>query len=237
MIKEFIDRTFYPEFHDNWDDQLFRKRIEAKLSSDSSILDVGAGAGIVEAMHFRGQVALVCGIDVDPRVLRNDKLDQARISDARQIPYDDESFDLVFADNVMEHLEDPLTVFLEIHRVLKPGGFLLFKTPNRRHYMPLIARATPHRFHQFVNRMRGRDAEDTFPTLYLANSERQVEEIANASGFELEGVELVEGRPEYLRMSFLTYLFGLLYERIVNASDVFSRFRILLIATLRKPAS
>lgn len=236
-IIQFIDQYFYPDLQDNWDDQLFRERIMAKLKSDSVILDVGAGAGIVEAMNFRGQVARVCGIDLDPRVLDNEKLDEGRIANAGEIPFDDETFDVVFADNVMEHLGDPQTVFREINRVLKPGGVLLFKTPNRSHYMPLIARLTPHGFHQFVNRMRGRDAEDTFPTLYLANSELQVKDIAKASGFELDRLELVEGRPEYLRMFFVTYLFGVLYERLVNASESLSRFRILLIAVLRKPVS
>jgi SAM-dependent methyltransferase len=236
-ITQFIDRYFYPDVQDNWDDQLFRERIMAKLTSDSVILDVGAGAGIVEAMNFRGQVARVCGIDLDPRVLDNEKLDEGKIANAGKIPFDDETFNVVFADNVMEHLDDPQTVFREINRVLKPGGVLLFKTPNRSHYMPLIARSTPHGFHQFVNRMRGREAEDTFPTLYLANSEPQVREIATACGFELDRLERVEGRPEYLRMFFVTYFFGVLYERLVNASETLSRFRILLIAVLRKPVS
>ena len=191
----------------------------------------------MEAMHFRGKVAKVCGIDLDPRVLENDKLDEGKIANASEIPYGDETFDIVFADNVMEHLEDPLTVFQEIYRVLKPGGKLLFKTPNRTHYMPLIARITPHKFHQFVNRIRGREAEDTFPTLYRANSERQIGHIAAVSGFDLERIDLIEGRPEYLRMSFATYPFGVLYERTVNASKALSRFRILLIAILYKPVS
>ncbi len=232
-----MDQKFYPNFADNWDDLLFRQRIESHLSSDSVVLDVGAGAGIVEAMHFRGQVAKMCGIDLDPRVLENEKLDEGKVANASEIPYDDATFDVVFADNVMEHLDNPMATFGEIYRVLKPGGVLLFKTPNRSHYMPLIARVTPHRFHQFVNRLRGRDAEDTFPTLYRANSKTQVAAIAAASGLELDQVELVEGRPEYLRMSFVTYSLGLMYERLVNASDTFARFRILLIAVLHKPAS
>jgi hypothetical protein len=49
------------------------------------------------------------------------------------------------------------------------------------------------------------------------------------------GPDRIEGRPEYLRLTFLTYIFGLFYERIVNASDRLARWRILLIAELRKP--
>ncbi|MEI2780661.1 MAG: hypothetical protein V9H25_05130 [Candidatus Competibacter sp.] len=45
------------------------------------------------------------------------------------------------------------SVFREVARVLKRGGVFLFKTPNKTHYMPTIARLTPHRFHQFVNRI------------------------------------------------------------------------------------
>ena len=76
------------------------------------------------------------------------------------------TFDRVFADNVLEHLPDRLTVFREIARVLKPGGVFLFKTPNKTHDMPTLARLTPHRFHPFVNRIRGRAETDAFPTRY-----------------------------------------------------------------------
>lgn len=233
-LVNWLDRKFYPNFEDNWDDKLFRKRIEARLTKKSVVLDVGAGAGIVEEMHFRGQVERICGVDLDPRVEENDKLDEGRLADAGSIPYPDGTFDVVFADNVMEHLDAPEIVFNEIQRVLKPGGILLFKTPNRSHYMPLIARLTPHSFHQFINKLRGREEMDTFPTRYLSNSREQINELAVKTGYELIGVELIEGRPEYLRLTFLTYLLGLIYERVVNSSDWLRRWRILLIAELRK---
>ena len=125
-----------------------------------------ARAGIVQQTNFRGLAARVCGVDLDPRVVDNPMLDEGKIADAGGIPYPDAAFDVVFADNVLEHLPDPLAVFREIARVLKPGGVFLFKTPNKTHYMPTIARLTPHRFHQFVNRLRGRAEIDTFPTRY-----------------------------------------------------------------------
>jgi hypothetical protein len=58
--------------------------------------------------------------------------------------------------------------------VLKPTGILLFKTPNALHYMPLIARMTPHGFHRFVNKLRGRATIDTFPTRYRVNTPWQI---------------------------------------------------------------
>jgi SAM-dependent methyltransferase len=230
-----IDRRFYPEFERNWDDELFRQKLLAVIRPRVRVLDLGAGAGIVETMNFRGVAQQVCGVDLDPRVTTNPYLDEGLVADAGQIPYPDESFDIVFADNVMEHLDQPEQIFAEIARVLRPGGRLLFKTPNRNHYMPLIARMTSHRFHQWINRLRGRDETDTFPTHYRCNSPLQVGRIALSAGLQLEALELIEGRPEYLRFAGVTYLIGLAYERIVNSTPMLARFRILMIATLMKP--
>lgn len=233
-LTTWLDRRLYPNHAKNWDDRLFRERILIYLKPDSAVLDVGAGAGIVSEMHFRGQVARICGIDLDPRVATNPMLDEGRVADAGHIPYDDNVFDVAFADNVMEHLADPIEVFQEIHRVLKPNGVLLFKTPNKWHYMPTIARLTPHGFHRFINKLRGRAEVDTFPTLYRANTAARVAQLSAQSGFRVENIMRVEGRPEYLRISPVTYVLGFLYERLVNSTEILAMFRILLIAELRK---
>jgi hypothetical protein len=119
--------------------------------------------------------------------------------------------------------------------VLKPGGRFIAKTPNRNHYVPTIARATPVRFHRLYNRLRGRNAEDTFPTYYRANSRSQIKRLAHASGLHVEALELIEGRPEYLRLTPLTYVLGIAYERIVNFTPAFASWRVLLVVELRKP--
>ena len=142
---------------------------------------------------------------------------------------------MVFSDNVLEHLDEPLQVFREVARVLKPGGVFLFKTPNKWHYMPIIARLTPHGFHQYVNRLRGRAEVDTFPTRYRANCLGDINRLAAEAGLLVERVERIEGRPEYLRMTWPTYLVGLAYERLVNSAEVFAPLRILLVGQLRKP--
>lgn len=231
---EWIDRRFFPAFGKNWDDHIFRERILARLSKDSIVLDLGAGAGIVDQMNFRGHACRICGVDLDPRVTENPYLDEGLVADGATIPYPDCTFDVVFSDNVLEHLAEPRVVFEEVARVLKPGGLFMFKTPNRRHYMPFISRLTPHWFHRYVNRKRGRASEDTFPTHYRANSRADVALLAAATGYSVDSIELIEGRPEYLRIFAFTYVAGLIYERLVNAFSALSGFRILLIGALRK---
>lgn len=230
-----MDRCWYPTFADNWDDEILRNRILARLLPGMSVLDLGAGAGIVRQMDFRSSAARIYGLDPDPRICSNPYLHEARVGCADAIPWPGETFDLVYADNVLEHLPEPAKAFREVFRVLKSGGWFLVKTPNKWHYMPLVARLTSHRFHRFINRIRGRHAADTFPTRYLANSRRVLVRLAASSGLGVELLELIEGRPEYLRFSPLTYLFGYMYERMVNSTNLLQGLRVVLLAEFRKP--
>lgn len=236
-LVRWLDRWWYPAHADHWDDKLLRQRILGIVTREHVILDLGAGAGIVREMNFKGLVARVSGIDPDPRVKVNPHLDEGRVGVGDALPWPDKTFDVVFCDNVLEHLPDPQAVFLEVYRVLKPGGTFIAKTPNAWHYMPLIARLTPTSFHRFVNRLRGRDSVDTFPTLYRANTAGAVRRLAKASGLREVSIERIEGRPEYLRMTAATYVFGWAYERVVNSGAWLERFRILLLVTLAKPAA
>jgi SAM-dependent methyltransferase len=234
-LTRWFDSKLYRSFESNWDDKLLRSAILSRLKPEFHVLDLGAGAGIVADMNFRNLVARMYGVDPDPRVEANPYLDEGRVGTGEHLPYGNEMFDVVFADNVVEHLADPAAVFTEVARVLKGGGLFVFKTPNRRHYMASIARLTPHRFHQAYNKMRGRAAGDTFPTRYLANTRPDVERVAKESGLVVESIEFIEGRPEYLRPFAFTYILGWGYERMVNISSLFEPFRIILIASLRKP--
>ena len=236
-VIKWLDKRLYPNYQHRWDDSLFRNRILARLSDkyDQDLLDLGAGAGIVDEMNFLGHARKICGIDPDPRVASNPYLDEGREGLGESIPYPDASFDIVFADNVLEHLPNPEEVFAEVARVLKPGGAFLVKTPNKHHYVPFIARLTPHRFHQWVVRWRGRDGNDVFPTRYLANCRADIRRLAQSAALEVVNIDLIEGRPEYLRFSALTYLLGFVYERLVNKFASMAGLRVLLVAELRKP--
>ena len=50
-----LDKLFYPGVAKNWDDYIFRSNILDSLNKNSIMLDLGAGAGIVEAMNFKGK--------------------------------------------------------------------------------------------------------------------------------------------------------------------------------------
>lgn len=94
---------------------------------------------------------------------------------------------------------------------------------------------TPHSFHRKFNSARGRAAEDTFPTRYQANSRGRLEKLAAEAGFERASVGFFEGRPEYLRKWAPLYALGAAYEAVVNSTEIFAPFRVVLIARMRRP--
>jgi SAM-dependent methyltransferase len=185
-------------------------------------------------MNLKPLAARTCGIDLDPRVASNPFLDEGVVGSAEDIPYPSELFDLVLANNVLEHLESPERVLAEVYRVLKPGGLFIAKTPNKYHYVPLIASLTPHRFHAWVNSLRGREPEDTFPTRYLANRPSVLRRMGEGAGFAEVVIQMVEGRPEYLRWNAACYLAGICYERLVNSLAPLETLRVVLIAEFAK---
>jgi 2-polyprenyl-3-methyl-5-hydroxy-6-metoxy-1,4-benzoquinol methylase len=87
-------------------------------------LDVGARAG-VQTRWLQSRGYQVTSIDMEPC------FSECLQVDANQrLPFADESFDLIWCSEVIEHLEDPAFAMTELRRVTKPGGTLVLTTPN-----------------------------------------------------------------------------------------------------------
>jgi len=107
------------------------------LSKGESFLDVGCGAGIdlILASQYVGETGRICGIDITPEMLRIaeqniESMDirnvEAREGSAESIPYEDDTFDIVISNGVLNLSTRKKMAFLEIFRVLGPGGRLQF---------------------------------------------------------------------------------------------------------------
>ena len=228
-----LDKRFYPDVSDRWDDLLFRHEIIRHLKPDMTILDLGAGAGIIPEMNFRGKAKMIYGLDPDERVLSNPFLDSAVCSTAEKMSFADEMFDMIICQNVMEHIENPERLVAQVKRVLKKEGLFFVKTPNRNHYVSLGARITPLKFHQWYNHLRARKEEDTFKTFYHFNSRSSQRKFIVQAGMETVSINFYEKRPEYLRLNALTYLAGIIYERVVNGLNL-DACKAVIISVFRK---
>lgn len=95
------------------------------------ILDVGCGTGANLLMLSKYGDAE--GVDVSEDALafcRERGLEQVKLGAAEKLPYDDATFDLVTALDVVEHLDDDLAGLREMRRVLRPGGRVLLFVPT-----------------------------------------------------------------------------------------------------------
>lgn len=229
-----IDKFFYHNYKDKWDAEIFRKIVMKYICPESVILDIGSGRWTLQQLNFKGLCQRVCGVDPDPQIMENCFLDEAKIGIGEAIPYSDSYFDTVIASNVLEHIQNPMLFFEDVHRVLKKEGIFLIKTPNKYHYISMMALLTPTIIHKYYNKLRGRAEEDTYPTYYKINTKNTLYRIAKEAGFKVERFYLLEGRPEYMRLNIVTYLIGAFYERMVNLISPLSIFRVLIIAVLIK---
>ncbi len=126
-----------------------------------------------ELRRLQGKVRRVIGLDVDPAVLANPALDEAHVLErGSPFPVADQSVDLLVSDFTFEHIDAPEDVASEIGRVLRPGGWLCARTPNKWGYIGVGARVVPNRLHNAALRylQPSKQERDTFPTRYRMNS-------------------------------------------------------------------
>ena len=85
-----------------------------------SIADIGCGP-----TKYPGSI----GIDVVPQP----GVDVVHNLDQTPWPMDDNRFDLVLCNHLIEHVDDFVATVKELHRILKPGGYLIIRTPHYSH--------------------------------------------------------------------------------------------------------
>ena len=201
------------------------------------LLEIGPGPHSPTTTYLKSKAAYIDGLDIDERVLENPDLENAMTYEGREFPISDESYDLVYADYVMEHVEDPKLMLSEISRVLRPGGHFVFRTPNIFHYVSIISRFSPHSFHLAVaNKVRQNpeDAIEPYPTYYRFNSRHAVLAALRQTSMENVELRMIEKQPSYLQFNPWAYRLGVAYERVVNSTGLLAGLRSNIFGVLAK---
>ena len=239
-----LKRRFYPEssfggFTDVDGTLVFYARVNALLTPETTVVDIGCGRGQAaedpipfrrDLQILRGKCARAIGIDPDPVGEQNPCVDEFRRMEGGLWPVGDGEVDLCLCDSVLEHVPDPDVFFGECHRVLRPGGYLCIRTPNRMSYFGLASRLLPNRLHaRVLSRLqRGRESQDVFPTLYRCNTTRAIRRMLRKHGFD-GCVYGYEAEPSYLGSSGILYALGVLHRRLAPGP-----FRLALFAFASK---
>lgn len=159
--------------------------LEQVLPEHARVLDAGCGR-TTRLCEFTARIEELVGVDVDvPAGLENPALDRFEVCDlCSDLPFADGSFDLVYANFVVEHLAAPERAFAEWRRVLAPGGALLLLTSNRANPAIRLAQAVPQRMRVRVKHgLAGVAERDVYPAVYRANTMRRLDRMLGIAGF------------------------------------------------------
>jgi SAM-dependent methyltransferase len=224
----------FERYYDDYDPLYLARKVRLYSSPESVVLDLGAGSSNSWPHGLRGSVRRLVGIDPSDQIIGNNCVDEAVVGRSEELPFRDDSFDIVLSHNVVEHLANPLSSFREIARVLKPGGVVLLQTPNFYYYAIVASQLTPHWFHRFfVGRLGTRvSVEEVFPTFYRLNTARAVRRLMATCGLQVVELELLSGPPGYLRFSPIAFMLGVFYQRTVE--NFFPSLRKEIVAIARK---
>ena len=174
-----INNTFYEDLKEDWlqatnhpiallraennvRNPWILQTIQQSVGPSAHILDIGCGGGLLtNFLASRGYQ--VTGIDLSAsslEIARQNAIGfkaEYLMAQAEFLPFPNESFDVVSAMDLLEHVENPKRVIEEASRVLKPGGLFFFHTFNRtwQSYLLVIkgvewcVKNTPSNMHVF----------------------------------------------------------------------------------------
>ena len=115
-----------------WSNRFFAMLARRYGKRGGKLLEIGSGMG-----HLVGQLEDsfdTVGVDVNHWAVKQSKdvVDQTDLqtASAEELPFSDNSFDVVIIKHIVEHLPNPEKAITEIGRIIAPNGILILATPN-----------------------------------------------------------------------------------------------------------
>lgn len=124
----------------------------APVQKNDVILDIGCGSGNL-CFHLSNKCKEIYGVDIKKNAISfcNEKTSEEKINNCHfirlkdaKLPFSDKFFSKIFLLDVIEHLEDPVSMLNEMRRVLNDTGVIVITTPNYQSLWPVIEFCTDH---------------------------------------------------------------------------------------------
>jgi len=210
------------------------------VNPDIKWLDLGCGHQLLPSWRLSEEKDIInnskilVGIDYDLISLINHRNIYFKIQgNITKLPFRDNSFNLVTANMVIEHLKNPNIVLQEVKRILSPQGIFIFHTPNAFGYNTIIARCVPNQFKKrLIYFLEGRREEDSFKTYYMLNTKNKIISLARKNGFQVSKIKMIISTPQLIMIPPVAFI-QLILLRILM-TKMFEPIRTNIITILKK---
>jgi ubiquinone/menaquinone biosynthesis C-methylase UbiE len=138
---------------DLWSEHVARYAFARRFAEGRRVLDAGSGTGY-GAAELSQSAASVVGLEIDSDAVEFSRSNYPlanlsfQVGSCTAMPSEPQSFDLIVAFEVIEHLADYGKFLDECARVLSPGGLFIVSSPNKTYYEKSRAETGPNPYHQ-----------------------------------------------------------------------------------------
>lgn len=182
------------------------ERLVAKYSMGGSVLDFGSGTGNLTSRLIKANTFdSVHAADLIEPPDDIASLSSWTTCDLNEpTPFPSSSFDVVVSSEVIEHLENPRAVSREWFRLLRPGGKLVFSTPNNESWRSILALVIKRHFTAF--------SDGCYPEHITALVGKDIQRIMAETGFISTTISYSNsgGLPRFAAIKWQTISAGIL---------------------------
>ncbi len=163
-------------------EHVIRYALGARMCGGKKVLDAGCGVGWGTLLLLQSGAAAASGIDLDVEAVENARKSvptaDIRQGDLAELPWPDETFDLVVCFEAIEHVQRQERVLDELVRVMRPEGILMVSSPN-----PLVYPAgNPFHVHELTPDELKAAVQRRLPHISLLHQHEQMASVLVSPG-------------------------------------------------------
>jgi SAM-dependent methyltransferase len=221
--------------------EIYEETLTKMVDSTTIWLDAGCGRHVLPSWLEEGErglverARLVVGCDAEERSLRDHRtIHSLVVADLEHLPFKSGSVTLITGNMVVEHLQNPASVFAEFARVLAGAGHLVVHTPNAYSYFVAASRWLPRGLRLWlVRHLDGRNPNEVFVAHYRANTVRTLRKLMASVGLKEKSCRMLASDGVFGALPLLAAL-ELLYIRL-SLRPALRWLRVTILATYSQP--
>jgi len=231
-----IKRQNYIKQFDQKKFQIITEYIKEKQNNNNIVLDIGCGYG--KYSKFYAGNAKYIGVNIDTNELHIARKTNAKYgynfikADANNISFiKNETIDMILLIYVIEHINNPASLFSNISRILKKNGIVIIWTPNIYSIGGFLISIIPNSLKFFIKRNLTKTSEQ-YPTYYKANSIKKLLYYASMNNLSLDRL-ITHSEIGYLYKYPGFYHLNNLFVKIFKLKQL-EKFRSAILISFRK---